>query len=230
MADKKLSKENKELRHRLDRLEGNQNIQIAEQRKFYETRITTLRANRDAALEGGQGEMAKEIQLQMDSEQQQLNQLSTTSSPQAPSMDTTVIDSWVDQNPWIDDGSEKAQFAKDLFQELNYKAAQSTPGDAPQSVIDSQWRRMLRQVNKEIADEFGGATPTKGSRKTAPTSIRGKKTTQQAISTRDIGQLNSQDKKMHKLLVKTETNPNGTHTVDEFFKELDKANAARGVG
>lgn len=228
-ADKKLKKENKDLKDRLNRLEGNQNIQIVEQRKFYESRIGLLEKNRDAAIEGGQGEMALEIQKQLDIEKEQLTQLSMTSTTPQPEMDTSVLDDWVENNAWIDDGSEKAQFAKDLFQELNNTASQNTPYNSPQSVIDAQWRRMLRQVNKEVAEEFGGEAPSKGARKTAPSRVKGKRTVDQAVSTRSVGKLRSEDKKMYKILVKSDTNPNGTYTSDEFFKELDKANAARGA-
>lgn len=229
-ADKKLSKENKELRQRLDRMENSQNIHLTEQRKFLTSRIDTLKTNRDSAMESGQGDIAKEIQQQLDSEQEILATLPENTVAEAPNMDTGVIDNWVEQNPWIDDGSEKAQFAKDLFQELNHAAAQKISPHTPQSVIDAQWRRMLRQVNNEVAEEFGEEeAPNKGARKRAPTRVNGKRTAEQAVSTRDIKQLRQEDKKMYKILVKSDTNPNGTYTSAEFFKELDKANAARGV-
>ncbi len=223
-ARKKLETENSKLQDQINALSQNQNIQINENIAFYESRISVLENNLTGAKENGHTDMAVEIIEQINKERVQLSRLKgTKNTPSAPTLDTAVLDDWYDNNNWINEESEKAQFAKDLFQELNEETMSKIPPKTAQSVIDSKWRRILRRVERETAEEFGEEIPAKGSRKKAPARVTGAKTTEKASTVRNIKSLAIDERAIYNAQVKSSNNPRGIWTDKEFWDKLDKA-------
>lgn len=224
-SNKKLQAEFKRLQEQNDLLSKNQSTHISQNIALYENRIDILETNLVTAKEAGEADMAVNIMEQLGKERIQLNALKgTKTTVSATDLDTTILDNWTEDNDWVNDGSEKAQYAKDLFTELNDEAMRKLPPNAPQATVDAKWRRMLRQVNKEVAEEFGEdeVTPA-GSRKKAPARVKGAKTTERASNVHNIKNLQPDEKAIYNAQVKSASNPRGIWTEKQFWEKLAKA-------
>lgn len=200
-----LSKANREVKNLRKQLEAVVKFQQQIKTKAYEDAKRDLLAQRKAAIENNDVEAALEIN-------DKITQLNDTTKPSnettVSEVPNTVFQNWLAKNKWYETDTKLKAFADGIgMQVYNQDPSQS---------LEDLYAEVERIVKEEFPHKFQNPARKRPAAVAAPAGGGG---TGKKSTTPGYSNLPEEAKPLYRALVKSERNPGGSLTHEEFMKE-----------